>query len=187
MKLTRFSVATVAFVLGPSASAVLAQSPVPTEAKAAMEPLAWMAGHWSGEGTIQGQAGKQTVVQTEEVRFALDGALLVVEGTGREPGTGQPGPVVFRAFGVLSAGDDPGAYRFAAWQGGRFVDARGELSGEDGLAWGFDTPDGGEVRYFITRPDADVWHETGSYRAPGSDAWVPFFEMTLRRQTAGAR
>lgn len=169
-----------------SASGALAQAPVPEEAKAAMAPLGWMAGRWTGEGTHQGPDGPQTVLQTEDIRWALEGALLVVEGTGREPGDDEgPGAVVFRAFGVFSAGDTPGHYRFAAWQGGRFVDARAELAEDGTITWGFDTPQGGEVRYVIRRPEPDVWHEAGSFRAPGGDEWRPFFEMTLRREATG--
>jgi hypothetical protein len=40
------------------------------------------------------------------------------------------------------------------------------------------------VRYVIDRPEPDVWHEAGSYLAPGQDAWRPFFEMTLSRDAA---
>jgi hypothetical protein len=174
--------------LAISASDIRAQAPVPEEAKAAMAPLGWMAGRWSGEGTYQGPEGAKTVVQTEDIRGALEGSLLVVEGTGREPGgDGEPGPVVFRAFGVFSAGDTLGSYRFAAWQGGRFVDARAELAEDGTITWGFDTPQGGEVRYVIRRPEPDVWHEAGSFRAPGGDTWRPFFEMTLRRDEGDAQ
>ena len=169
-----------------AAPEIAAQTPVPPAAKAAMEPLAWMAGRWSGAGTYRAPDGPHDVIQTEEVRTALEGSLLVVEGTGRAPGAdGTPGEVVFRAFGVLSAGDAPGGYRFAAWQGGRFVDAHAELAADGSVTWGFDTPDGGEVRYTIRRPDPDVWHETGAFRAAGADEWRPIFEMTLKRQASG--
>lgn len=169
------------------ASGLPAQTPpVPPAAKAAMEPLAWMAGRWSGEGTYLGPEGSGTILQSEEVRGALEGSLLVVEGTGRAPGSdGEPGAVLFRAFGVLSAGDAPGHYRFAAWQGGRFVDAHADLAADGTITWGFDTPNGGEVRYVIRRPQPDVWHETGAFRASASDDWRPILEMTLERQASG--
>jgi hypothetical protein len=167
-----------------SGGAAFAQAPVPEAAKAAMTPLAWLVGRWSGEGTHTGQAGTQVVHQTEDVRPALEGSLLVVEGTGREPGPdGEPGDVVFRAFAVLSAGDAPGRYRFAAWNAGRFVDAGAEVAEDGTLTWGFETPDGGRVEYVIRRPEPDVWHEEGSYFAPGQDTGRPFFEMTLHRET----
>ena len=170
----------------PSSSA-LAQAPVPPEAISAMAPVGWLAGQWSGEGTIHGPDGPRRIHQTEDVRTALEGALLIVEGTGRDPVDDGQGPVVYRAFGVFSAGDAPGRYRVAAWQGGRFVDARAEIAADGTITWGFDTPDGGEVRYVIRRPEPDVWHEAGSYRAAGGEAWRPFFEMTLRREAGGAR
>lgn len=158
------------------------QAPVPPEAKTAMEPLAWMIGHWSGEGVYTSRDGRHSVLQTEQVRPALEGALLVVEGTGRAPtADGSPGDVVFRAFGVLSGGDASGQYRFSAWQGGQFTDARAQLVDAETMTWGFDSPSGGQVQYTIRHPEADVWHETGAFRAAAGDEWRPFFEMTLRR------
>jgi hypothetical protein len=163
-------------------SAGLAQAPVPEESKAAMAPLAWLTGSWAGDATFTDRAGTRVIRQTEEVRPALDGSLLLVEGTGREPAAeGESGAVVFRAFAVLSAGDAQGRYRFAAWQGGRYVDARAEVAEDGTLTWGFDTPDGGAIRYVIGRPEPGVWHESGSFRAAGSDQWHPFIEMTLQR------
>ena len=172
-----------------STPVVLAQAPVPEEARAAMAPLAWLAGSWAGEAAITERAGTRIFHQSEEVRPALEGSLLVVEGTGREPASeGEPGEVVFRAFAVLSAGREPGTYRFAAWRGGHFVDARAEVAGDGTLTWGFATPDGGEVRYVIRQPEPDVWHETGEFRASGDETWRPFIEMTLRREpSASAR
>lgn len=158
------------------------QVPVPPEAKAVMEPLVWMIGRWSGEGVYTSRDGRHAVLQTEQIRPALEGALLVVEGTGRERAEdGSPGDVVFRAFGVFSGDDSPGEYRFSAWQGGQFTDARAQLVDAETMTWGFDSPSGGEVRYTIRHPEADVWHETGAFRAADSDEWRPFFEMTLRR------
>lgn len=177
----------VLLALAQPSSDALAQAPVPPEAIAAMEPIGWLSGRWSGEATIQGPGGPRTIHQTEDVRTALEGALLIVEGTGHDPADDGQGPVVYRAFGVFSAGDAAGRYRVAAWQGGRFVDARAEIAADGTVTWGFDTPDGGEVRYVIRRPEPDVWHEAGSYRAAGGDSWRPFFEMTLRREAEGAR
>jgi hypothetical protein len=152
-----------------------------------MAPLAWLAGNWSGEATLTDRGGTRVLHQSEEVRQALEGSLLVVEGTGREQASGgDPGEIVFRAFAVMSAGDEPGRYRVAAWQAGRFVDAHAQVDEEGTLTWGFATPDGGEVRYVIRRPDPDVWHETGAFRASGDDTWRPFVEMTLQREPSGS-
>lgn len=168
--------------------AAFAQAPVSPEAIEAMAPLGWLAGRWSGDATLHGSESVRTLHQTEEVRTALEGSLLVVEGTGREPGApGAPGAVVFRAFAVFSPVEAPGRYRVAAWQGGRYVDARAEVAADGTITWGFETPDGGEVRYVIRQPEPDVWHEAGSFRPPGAELWLPFFEMTLRRDAGGAR
>ena len=167
-----------------SAPAGLAQAPIPEEARTAMAPLAWLAGEWAGEATLAERGGTRVLHQTEEVRQALEGSLLVVEGTGREPA--HEGAVAFRAFAVLSAGDEPGQYRVAAWRAGRFGDARAEVAEDGTLTWGFLTPDGGEVRYVTRQPEPGVWHETGAFRATGDDAWRPFLEMTLRREPSGS-
>ena len=168
------------------AAVVSAQTPVPEEAKAAMAPLGWLVGEWAGEATYQGPEGPKVLRQTEEVRVELEGALVVIEGTGRDRLEGSPGPIVFRAFAVVSAAEEPGRYRVAAWQGGRFVDAAAQVAEDGTFTWGFATPDGGEVRYAIRRPEPDVWHEEGSYRTAGGDAWRPFVAMTLRRAAGGA-
>ncbi len=166
-----------------SIPAAFGQAPVPEEAKTAMAPIAWLAGSWAGEATLTERGSARVIHQTEEVRPALEGSLLVVEGTGREPASERAsGEVVFRAFAVLSAGDEPGRYRFAAWRSGQFVDARAEVAADGTLTWGFDTPDGGEVRYVIRHPEPDVWHETGAFQPAGTDAWHSFFEMTLHRE-----
>jgi hypothetical protein len=81
----------------------------PEAAKTAMAPLGWLVGRWSGEGTHTGPEGTREFRQTEHIRPALEGSLLVIEGTGREPAEGaEPGAVVFRAFAVVSAGDETG-------------------------------------------------------------------------------
>ena len=98
---------------------------------------------------------------------------------------GRPARSPSAAFAVISAGDEPGLYRVAAWRAGRFVDARAVVA-DGALTWGFATPDGGEVRYVIRQPEPDVWHETGAFRASGDDTWRPFVEMTLRREPSGS-
>lgn len=173
----------VTLLLSPVSVLFAARSAVPPAAVTAMEPLTWMIGNWSGQGTYSDREGRHAVLQSESIQSELEGALLVVRGTGRTPDAdGKAGEVSFRAFGVFSAGDSAGTFRFAAWQGGQFVDARATLRDDGSLVWGFPTPDGGEVEYSIRRVEPDVWHETGSYRRPGMD-WVPTFEMTLRRET----
>ena len=175
----------VAVCLALCGSTALDQETVPEAARSAMSPLAWLAGRWSGEATIRERGEARIVRQTEDVKPALEGSLLVVEGTGREAAQGGNGPVVFRAFAVLSADREPGRYRFAAWRAGRFVDADAELAEDGTLTWGFETPEGGRVEYVIRRPEPGVWHEVGSYIPSGQETGHPFIEMTLRRESAG--
>jgi hypothetical protein len=86
----------------PSSSA-LAQAPVPPEAISAMAPVGWLAGQWSGEGTIHGPDGPRRIHQTEDVRTALEGALLIV-GAGRVCDDGQSSLTCFGVFSPACAG-----------------------------------------------------------------------------------
>lgn len=187
----RRSVPITATLASLLATPLLAASAVPPEAIEAMKPLSWMIGEWSGEGFASDREGRHRVLQTERIEPQLEGALLVVQGTGyAPPPEGSPdgarGDVRFRAFGVFSQGETPSTFRFVAWQGGRHVDAKAVLKDDGSIEWGFPTPDGGEVKYTITRPSPDVWHEVGAYRRPGME-WVPTFEMTLQRAGSGAQ
>jgi hypothetical protein len=55
-----------------------------------MKKLAFLIGKWSGDATSRrGQNETVKVKQTEEVQFKLDGLVLLIEGTGRDPNSGD--------------------------------------------------------------------------------------------------
>ena len=61
-----------------------AQAPDLNAQSAAMKKLQFLVGQWSGPATVvRGPAEALKITQTEEVRYAVDGLVLLVEGTGR--------------------------------------------------------------------------------------------------------
>ena len=99
----------------------------------AMQKLAFLAGKWVGEArVVRGPGEPLKIEQTEEVRFKLDGLMLLVEGTGRD----QTGKVVFSAMAVISYDDATQTYRFRSFSGGHYLDTELKVSGY-GFAWGY--------------------------------------------------
>ena len=63
----------------------------PERQREAMKRLSFLVGQWHGEATLVVAGGvRRRLTQTEDVRFRLDGLVLLVEGTGRDPETGAP-------------------------------------------------------------------------------------------------
>ena len=54
------------------------------------------------------------VKQTEQVTYKLDGLVLLIEGTGRNPDSGD---VMFRALATVSYDEAAGVYHFRAYIG----------------------------------------------------------------------
>ena len=149
---------------------------------AAMKKLDFLAGKWVGEATIQfGPDRKETVKQTEDVRFKLGGAVLLVEGTGtgKLPGTDKEG-VVFNALAMIHYDTAARQYKMRAIRTeGQAVDPEFALT-DGGFVWSFAAPTSKmQVRY-TAKVAAGTWHEVGEYSRDGK-AWTLFFEMTVRR------
>jgi hypothetical protein len=118
-------------VIGASPSAQ--ERPDVAAQKEAMRKLAFLVGQWSGEGTHRmGPGAPRTLKQTEDVRYKLDGLVLLVEGTGRHP---QTGAVEFNALATIAYDDRTKTYRFRAHNNGHYLDT--ELIVRDrGVEWG---------------------------------------------------
>src|SRR5690348_8762965 len=86
------------------ACAALAQPRQPNvKAQAeAMKKLALLVGTWTGDANTARANQKIKVRQTEEVAYKLDGLVLLIEGTGRNPESGE---VMFRALATVSYDD----------------------------------------------------------------------------------
>src|SRR6266700_5765511 len=84
----------------------------------AMKKLAFLVGKWSGDATTR-RGPNQTVKvkQTEDVQFKLGGLVLLIEGTGRNPDTGD---AMFRALATISYDEIAKAYRFRAYNDGQY-------------------------------------------------------------------
>jgi hypothetical protein len=147
-----------------------------------MKKLDFLAGEWKGEGWLQrGPAPRESVLQREVVTPRAGGQVLLVEGTGRAKlEGGAAGDVVHDAIGFISWDPEKKQYRFVA-----HTAASGSVEttmdvGDRKAVWGFDTPQGGRVRYTIRLTDKGEWNEIGEFSRDG-EKWMQFFEMTLTK------
>jgi hypothetical protein len=147
-----------------------------------MRKLDFLVGDWKGEASISTGPGKgERALQVETVRSKQGGKLLVVEGLGkRKLEDGSAGDIVHDAFGVVWFDETAKKYRFDAWTA-----AQGHVQawfepGDNSAKWGFDTPDGGRIRFTIALNDKGEWHEVGEYSRDG-ERWFKTMEMTLAK------
>lgn len=163
--------------------AILFLMALPLYAADEMRKLDFLVGEWRGEALVQQGPGKgERALQHEVVRTKLGGRVLLIEGIGhRKLETGFPGEVVHDAVGVISFDEKTQKYRFDAWtERAGYVQAWMEVGEKNSARWGFDTPDGGKVRYTITLTEKGEWHEAGEYSRDGN-RWFPTMEMTLAK------
>jgi hypothetical protein len=106
--------------------------PDPAAHKAAMQKLKFLEGTWTGDAFISFPAKQMTIRQTEVVQYKLDGVVMTIEGTGRNP-EGKP---VFQAFAVISFDQGTGSYRIRAWNDGNFIEEEIKVD-ENRFEWGF--------------------------------------------------
>ena len=163
--------------------AILFLIALPLYAADEMRKLDWWIGEWKGEASVQMGPGKtEHALQTERVQSRAGGRVLVIEGLGkRKLEDGTAGDVVHDAFAVVSFNEKTKSYDFDAWtvRDGH-VDAWLEPGDDHTAKWGFDTPQGGKIRFTIRLTDAGEWHEVGEFSRDGNQ-WTKFFEMTLRK------
>ncbi len=138
-------------------------------------PFSTMLGTWEGEGwSMMGPDKRATFKQTEHIEAKADGNVIAVEGTGRDPKTGD---VSFEAF-ATAAIDHSGKVLWTAYNSGNILNV--ELKTTDtSFQWHFDV-EGGQIRY-TSQVEGDTWHETGEFSPDGGKTWVPTLEMTLKR------
>lgn len=163
--------------------AILFLIALPLYAADEMRKLDWWIGEWKGEASIQMGPGKSTTaLQTERVQSRAGGRVLFIEGLGkRKLEDGTAGEVVHDAFAVVSFDEKTKSYRFDAWTAREgYVDAWVEPGDDHSVKWGFDTPQGGKIRYTSRLDDAGEWHEIGEFSRDGKQ-WMKFFEMKLTK------
>ena len=143
----------------------------------AMKKLAFLAGKWSGDATTRrGQNETVKVKQTEDIQFKLGGLVLLIEGTGRHPDTGD---VIFNALATIAYDEPAKVYHFRAYNDGRYLDTEMKVP-ETGFEWGYKAGPV-DVRFVMRLNDKGEWVETGDMKF-GDNPPQRTFEMTLRKQ-----
>lgn len=145
--------------------------------KTEMAKLANLEGQWSGSGWYQSPDQKRHQVnQTEHIYTKLDGHLLIVNGLGKDPETGEK---VFEAFAVINYDEKEGQYKFNSYtREGKHTMASAKFEGDD-LVWWFGTSKGGTIKYKIDFTE-NTWIEDGHF-SPDGEKWYPFFHMKLKK------
>ena len=142
-----------------------------------MKKLTFLIGRWSGNATTRrGPNETVNVKQSEEVQFKLDGLVLLIEGTGRNPETGN---AMFDALATVSYDDTANVYRFRAYNDGRYLDTELKVP-ENGFEWGYQAGPA-YVRFTMRLNEKGEWVETGDVKA-GDNPRQRTFEMTLQKQ-----
>ena len=142
----------------------------------AMERLAFLVGTWSGDATTIRPNQTIRVKQTEQVAYKLDGLILLIEGTGRNPDSGE---VLFRALATVAYDDVAGVYRFRAYNDGSYVDTELKVP-DNGFEWGYKSGPV-QIAFVMRLNDKGDWVETG-HATMGDSPAQKFFDMTVRRQ-----
>ncbi len=149
--------------------------PNPTAQREAMKKLAFLAGTWSGEATAT--RPNQTIeVQQTEVSFKLDGLVLLIEGSGRNPHTRE---ITYRALATISYDDAGGAYHFRAYNDGAYIDTELKVSA-NGFEWGYKAGPA-QIAFVMKLDDSGNWVETGEITA-GSAPTRRIFEMAVQKR-----
>jgi hypothetical protein len=145
---------------------------------AALAKLKDMIGNWEGGGWIMlGPGQRSEFTQTETVLSKLDGALLTIEGEGRDKN--DPSKIVHSAFAVLNYDPAKQQYKYMAYSGGRYLDLAPEV-GDHGWRWTLETPQG-KIRYTLEF-STGAWREFGELSRDNGQTWSKNFEMTLHRK-----
>ncbi len=110
------------------------QQPNLTAQREAMKKLDFLAGKWSGDGSVsRGPGDPLKIIQSENIQFKLDGLVMLIEGTGRD----AAGKVLFQALAIVSYDDSTSVYRIRAYNDGRYLDTELKVL-THGFAWGFE-------------------------------------------------
>lgn len=179
MRLAAFAAVIIAGFALWTPPAQAQHGPDTTAQRAAMERLAPLAGRWQGEATVPAP-GPATVHQSEVVDRALDGLVLVINGTGHATAerTGAP---VFQALGVMSYDPRRGLYEVRAYtHDGHVTTATGEFLSDGSFRWSFAPGGPVQVRFTITF-DQTTWREVGEMSRDNGATWTRTVELNLRR------
>ncbi len=134
--------------------------------------LDFMVGKWTGNGWMIGQdRQRHEFEQTEDIKFKLDGTVLLIEGKGTSNGT-----VIHHALAIVTWNKENDQYHFRSYLvNGRKGEYKAELI--DGKFYWYPMDN---MRYIIEINEQGQWYEKGEYNNQGN--WSQFFEMTLKKE-----
>ena len=151
----------------------------------ALAPFAGLIGQWRGEARATGRDGETVLLQTEDVRVGLGGAILTVEGRGRALGDGgAAGETLFHAHGVFSVDGETGTVYLDAFTKENRHTRVQPAPVDGGFDWSIEPESGPRIANTMRFDEAGRWTETGRMTFDGGATWIPFFEMTLERVEA---
>lgn len=160
------------------AAELRAQAPDPAAAQEAIARLDFMVGNWTGEAWQLRGSERVATRMVETVERKLGGAVLLVEGRGTIPVSGDDDRVVHHALGVISFDPASGAYTLRSYLAtGQSGDFALTLI-DQGVAWTREVP-GGQVRN-TARFTSEEWHEIGEFSRDG-ESWTQIMELRLQR------
>ena len=145
-----------------------------------MKKLEFLVGQWSGTATARpGPGGEVKMTQTEDVQWKLEGLVLLIEGTGKDPN----GKTLFHALGTVAYDDAAQQYRFRAFSEGRYIDTELKLASDGrGFNWGIDMGPA-QVRYVMRLTPEGEWLETGEL-VMGDRPPQRLVELNVKRQSS---
>lgn len=144
----------------------------------AMAHMAGWQGHWAGTGWSRGPEGRGEFLIDEEIRFDLNGTVLVVRGRGKADADASE--LQHDALGVLYCNPAAESYQMHSHlASGRNTRATGEWLADGRFRWGFEIPGGMAVRYTVTL-EGDAWTASGEITRDG-ETWNLFMSMNLTR------
>lgn len=158
--------------------ALHAQDPVAIRQEK-MRKVHFLIGDWEGKGWMLMDGKKEYFNQTEKVAAKLDSAIIIIEGTGTVPETGN---VIHHALALLSYDAYKKQYRWtsATTRLGNMLDVVPEVE-DNKFVWMINSPVAGKIKYTITLDNGD-WLEKGEISKDGGVTWVHYFEMRLVRK-----
>jgi len=164
------------------ASPVVAADEPGSANREAMKKVAFLAGKWTGDATVQtGKGAAKTIQQTEDIRFRLNGVVLLIEGKGigKLPDSDKEG-VVFGSLATMSYDTEAKKFLMRAYtMDGNMVDPDVTVS-DSGLVWQFAPPKAKVQVRFTIAVTGDTWVETGETSFDGK-TWNKYLDMKLKR------
>jgi hypothetical protein len=159
----------VAAAQQPSANSMSAQH-------AAMQKLAFLAGHWSGPVTIvRGPGEPLHLTQSENIQFKLGGLVLLIDGKS----TGADGKAQFEALATVAFDNASQSYHIRAYHDGNYLDAPLTVLA-DGFSWGY-TSGPAKIENTMHLTAKGEWQETTKVTY-GDNPPRPSVEMLLTQE-----